>query len=172
MRILAIDPGVTGAIAAINPDGSFIDVVDLQCSEAGTLKWIKGSYLRSIVFTLRGADQCIAVVERIQVMNKPGVSKGKAGGFSQGMTLGSILAVLECLSVPIQLAQPAKWKRDLGLTNPDATDTERKHASLELARRLFPDAPLDLVKHHNRAEALLLAEWRRRSGAFTVRIAA
>jgi hypothetical protein len=32
-----------------------------------------------------------------------------------------------------------------------------KGESLELARRLYPDAPLPRMKDHNRAEALLIA---------------
>jgi hypothetical protein len=39
----------------------------------------------------------------------------------------------------------------------------RKSASLDRARLLFPTAKLDRKKDHNRVEALLLAEYSRRT---------
>ena len=42
--------------------------------------------------------------------------------------------------------------------------TSDKNTSLALARGLFPEAVLDLKKHHGKAEALLIAEYARRLG--------
>ena len=55
-----------------------------------------------------------------------------------------------------QGAAGAVWKRSMGL---DST----KSVSLDKARLLFPTAELDRKKDHNRAEALLLAEYSRRT---------
>ncbi|MGH2928174.1 MAG: hypothetical protein ACRDL8_08225 [Solirubrobacteraceae bacterium] len=56
------------------------------------------------------------------------------------------------MQLPLELVTAATWKRALGL-GPD------KHAALHKARLLFPTAELGLAKHHNRAEALLIAHW-------------
>jgi crossover junction endodeoxyribonuclease RuvC len=45
------------------------------------------------------------------------------------------------------------WKKHHGLIGTE------KAASLELARSLWPEAPLKLKKDHNKADALLMALW-------------
>jgi len=79
--------------------------------------------------------------------------QGIASAFTFGAGLGSILATVQTLRLPLELVTPATWKRALGLG-------AEKRASLDKARLLFPSAPLDLAKHDGRAEALLIAYWR------------
>lgn len=164
-RVVAIDPGVEGALVVL-ADGAVEAVYDLPVTRDRTLSWIDGGRLLSLLIEIRdGGEPLTAVVERVQPMNKriPGKGgkefKGVSGGFSQGMTFGSILSALQCACCRIEFAHPATWKRDMGLSDSKATQTQRKHASLHKARLLFPDAPLGLVKHHNRAEALLIGYW-------------
>ena len=66
---------------------------------------------------------------------------------------GAIEATAALTGSPMILVTPQRWKRHHGLIG-----TEKK-ASLELARQRWPDAPLKLVKHHGRADALLMAQW-------------
>jgi hypothetical protein len=58
------------------------------------------------------------------------------------------------LRMPIHPVQPRVWKAHYGLKSDKA-------ASLTTARALYPSAPLNLAKHHNRAEAVLLAHYGR-----------
>jgi crossover junction endodeoxyribonuclease RuvC len=61
------------------------------------------------------------------------------------------------------LVTPGVWKRHAGLIG------KEKDASRELAARLYPQATLNLKKHHGRADALLLARYgwdRHRQGEF------
>ena len=69
--------------------------------------------------------------------------------------MGSILAACQRINAPLLLITAAVWKRAMGLS-------QDKAASLDKARLLFPDASLDRKKDHNRAEALLIAEYGRR----------
>ena len=83
--------------------------------------------------------------------------------FSMGMGFGLWLGICAALQFPIQRAEPGKWKRDMGLKSGDD-----KAASVVLASRLFPSASLFrtsrcTVGSDGRAEALLIAEWGRRS---------
>lgn len=153
-RVLGIDPGLTGAWAMLEEDGSLLAVEDLPVIRDGRLAWIDADALLSRLLEARGGRPMRAIVERVHAMPR----NGSQAAFSQGATLGSILATLQLVRASIELVQPATWKRAAGLSGAkDATDRERKSASLDRARLLFPDAPLDRVKDHGRAESLLIA---------------
>jgi len=81
--------------------------------------------------------------------------QGVSSTFKFGRAVGAIDAVCEAFRSPVHYVTPQKWKKLLGL------DSD-KHKSLELARSLWPNAPLSRKKDNNRAEALLLAEYLRR----------
>jgi crossover junction endodeoxyribonuclease RuvC len=146
---IGIDPGLQGAIAALNPDGEIELLADLPVITDRTLKWIDGNELQTLLGGLhRGAT---AFVERVSAMPKQGV----ATSFSFGVGFGSILGVLQALHVRIEFVTPAVWKKFYGLDRD-------KRASLHRARLAFPLAELNLAKHDGRAEALLIAEYGRR----------
>ncbi len=146
MLILGIDPGLTGAMAILDSDGAPELVADLPVIRDRSLAWIDGGSLQSTLLdALRGCP-CRAVVERVSAMPRQGV----ASSFAFGVGLGSILATLQTLHLPIELVTPAAWKLALGLG-------KDKRASIDKARLLFPTADLRLAKHDGRAEALLLA---------------
>lgn len=86
------------------------------------------------------------VVEQAHSMPKQGVASSFKFGSYYGAALGAVAASF----VPSKLVQSRWWKRQYGLT-------ADKETSLELARQLFPDAPLKRKKDADRAEALLLA---------------
>lgn len=162
MRIIGIDPGLTGALAVLGPDGLLEQLDDLPVIRDRSLAWIDGVGLRTLLGARSINGTIRAVIERAHAMPK----NGCAGAFSQGCTLGSILAVVQTAGFPIELVSPATWKRALGLITSGAklSDRERKQASLDKARLLYPDADLSLIKHHGRAEALLLAHYARTRG--------
>lgn len=153
MITFGIDVGVTGAIGALRDDGAFMDVRDLPVSQAGKSKWIHGSDLLSLLIEIRQGRESRAMVEHIHATPKMGCTTGH----SLGLTLGSVLAILELAEIPFDLVTPVEWKRGLNLLMPNATDREKKLASLCKARQLFPSAPLDRQKDNGRAEALLIA---------------
>jgi len=65
------------------------------------------------------------------------------------------IAIMERINCPWMLVTPQKWKKEMGLT-------ADKNESLEMARKLWPNAPLTRKMDNGRAEALLMAEWLRR----------
>lgn len=150
-----IDPGVTGAVGFINPDGSFAAVADMP-----TLVQTTGRRLvdaGALADILRQHDPAFVLVERAG----PRPGEGAAGAFSFGHTYGSILAVLATLGIAHDVVQPAVWKRKAGI--PPGAD---KAASITTAKRLLPAAAphLTRAKDDGRAEALLMAvqAWRAR----------
>ncbi len=82
--------------------------------------------------------------------------QGIASSFLFGVGFGSILSVIQAMHVPLSFTTPGVWKRSYGLS-------KDKHASLHKARLMFPTAELHLAKHDGRAEALLIAEFGRRT---------
>lgn len=146
--ILGIDPGLTGAVGVLHADGTFRTLFDLPVIRDKSLSWISGDALISALLAAKGSDAATVIVERVSAM--PG--QGVASSFGFGMTFGSILATVQALRLPLEFVTPTTWKRALGL-GPD------KRAALDKARLLFPMADLSLVKHHGRAEALLIAHY-------------
>lgn len=154
--ILSVDPGLTGAYALLERDGTIIEVDDLPVIADLKTKWIDGFTLTERWLDLIDNHDVTGVIERVHPMP----DSGSQGGFSQGMTLAACLVSLQMIEARIEFVAPQSWKRDLGLlSKPGTTDTARKRASIDKARLLFPHAPLDRQKDHGRAEALLIAHW-------------
>lgn len=180
--LLAIDPGLQGACALFDADG-LVAVIDFQVMRDQRLAWIDAKHLCARIedhsypqATLTGdrwvdedrlrerlartamPGQFQAIIERAQ----PNPKNGAIAVFSQGLTLGSLLVIMQQLGASIEFVSPGSWKAALGLSFPKGTSvTRRKDASLCKARLLYPQAPLDRAKDHNRAEAILIGHWYR-----------
>lgn len=149
---LGIDPGLTGAVAAVSPTGVAELLEDLPTLERGrgrVRRELDAAALSRLLYPHAGGIR-LAVVE--QVSSRPG--QGVASVFSLGHSLGTVQAVLASLSIPVVMATPTRWKRAVGVP----ADKERCRA---FAARLHPDQPLERKRDHNRAEALLLARYAR-----------
>jgi crossover junction endodeoxyribonuclease RuvC len=159
MITIGIDVGVTGALAAIDEAGEVVLLKDLPVAVHGSSKWIDGAELLPLLFAARKGDLPARVfVEHIHGTPKMGVTTSH----SLGLTFGSVLSILQIARLPFEAVVPSKWKRALGLIMPGATDHEKKSASLDRARMLFPMAPLSRQKDNGRAEALLIAHYGQR----------
>ena len=150
--VIGIDPGLTGAVAVIEPDGSYA-VWDLSVMPVGTGKGrvknkINGAALAAV---LRDATDCqgLAKVEKVAAM--PG--QGVAGMLSLGHSAGVIEGVLAALGIPFEMVTPQKWKKAAGLIGSE------KDASRTKAQQLFPAASLSRKKDIGRADALLIAKY-------------
>jgi hypothetical protein len=149
---IAIDPGLTGAIAAIDDQAQLVLCADLPVIRNHKLAWIDGNGLVDLLMRCRAGRPAQITVERTQPMPGQGVSST----FTTGVVLGSILAACQRIAMPLHLVTAAVWKRGMGLDS-------SKAVSLDRARLLYPAASLARVKDHNRAESLLLAEYSRRT---------
>jgi hypothetical protein len=148
MITIGIDPGLSGAIAYISD--AHYEVHDLPVMRDGSLSWIDGAALQSLLLQSFPEKQVRCVIERVHAMPKQGVSSS----FNFGVNYGSVLSIVQARGISLEFVTPTQWKRDLGLP-------KDKKAALFKARLLFPDAELHLAKHDGRAEALLIAHWYR-----------
>lgn len=154
MIFVGIDPGLTGAISFIDSRGSCV-IEDIPTVELFGNVMVKrkvdGLALARLVRQhCPATDQAMAVCEAVRAMGGKNNAVQTQGSLMR--TLGAIETVFEVLRCPWQVVEPQAWKRFYGLGSDKA-------ASLATARALYPGAPLKLAKHHNRAEALLIAHY-------------
>lgn len=145
-------PGIAGAIAVIEivdgVDGTApkcIAVTDIPVTGTAAKTRVDAIGLSTWIQT---HHPDFAGVERAGSMPRQGV----ASAFKYGRAAGVIEGVVACLSIPMVMVEPSKWKRAFHL-NSD------KEASRQLAIQLFPHThdQLALKRHHQRAEAMLIA---------------
>ena len=145
MIIYGIDPGFSGGWGAITGAGDYVACGDML-NEGNLLSFKK---ILQAMMDVRDGESLV-VVEAVHAMPRQGVSSS----FKFGMAYGAALSLADCLGTRY-LAVPRVWKRDMGLGS-------NKDDSLAMARELWPKAPLHRRKDDGRAEALLMAEWKRR----------
>lgn len=146
MFYLGIDAGFSGAWGIVDHHGNYQGCGDMHHTD----KHILTNKVMDEILYVRGGYDLEAVVEAVHSMPKQGV----ASSFKFGVAFGGAIALAERLRCTWQLVTPQVWKKALGL------DSD-KQKSLDLARKLWPDAPLKRKKDNGRAEALLLAYWLR-----------
>jgi len=145
---IGIDPGlVSGAWAAIDHNGAFVACGGIANNGERILPRMLKIALQEVI--LNHGNDAEFVIESVFV--RPGQGMSSTGKFMRAC--GAIETVVDLLLYPYELVTPQKWKKHHGLIG-----TEKK-ASLALARTKWPTAPLKLVKHHGRSDALLMAEW-------------
>jgi hypothetical protein len=165
--LLGVDPGVSGAIAALDHNGVLLGVRDLPTialpGEGAMRRRLNGAGLVKLIRELVPAnDKAIAYVENVQAWDA-----GKGAASSMAAMVGSklvLFAILDLFAshVAIQSVPPVTWKRFFGLKREkDETTTSFKARSREQALALYPEADILLAKHEGRAEALLIAAYGR-----------
>jgi len=152
--ILGIDPGVSGALAWLR-NGKFEAVADLPTRTvprgSRRARELDGAALRSLLLSL---PPTYTVVEQVHAMPpRGGRTAGTQSSFNFGRTVGMILGELHGLRYPFVLVTPQAWKRAWALLGAP------KAAALDVARKAYPEAALDLTRQKDvdRADALLIA---------------
>ena len=140
--ILGIDVGLTGAQAYFFPSAPGRVVAEDLPVVGGRVDVV------TLADRIRQMAPTMAVVEAVHSMPKQGVSST----FNFGVTYGSIRGVLGALAIPTHFVSPSVWKKKFRLS-------KDKDASRALALERFPmcGTHFSMKKHHNRAEAALLA---------------
>lgn len=167
MFFIGVDPALlSGAIGVISEEGEYLDCFmienDIQStnkkkpegdSEKADTGRIDAKKLSQKIADIkqRFGDDALIIIE--DVFSMPNQSSVAQARFMRAV--GAIEALCQVSGFDVVLLTPTSWKRYMQLT-------KDKEKSLDLARKLFPRAPLSKAKDHNLAEALLLAECGRR----------
>ena len=165
-----IDPGFSGCLAIIRPDGTvqFHDppVVALPLakkSKAGNVRHRSEYLFAEMAKILREARLDFVTLEKTVPM--PSFKGGRmvqmpaASAFGSGVGYGMYQMGLATLGIPYQLVSPATWKAGLLAGQP-----KTKEGAVAYAARLYPGASSSLYGPRGgildgRAEALLLARY-------------
>lgn len=154
---VGIDMGLTGAIAAIDWQGR-VEIRDMPTTATPGKRTVGRRIdpleLRRVLYAMAPAvESCRVCIEDVHA----GFGPGAAARASLMHSRGVCEAVVELCGMEWVAVAPRTWKAHLGLL------LARKSASIDAAVRLYPHAAgmIRLQKHHNRAEALLLAHWMR-----------
>lgn len=151
MITIGIDPGLTGAIGMLR-DGVFVAVEDMPTLAKGSgsvKREVDPAGLKSILLRFAPADESVKVVlERVNAMPGQGVSSV----FSLGDSFGCARSVVAALNFELTYVAPITWKKHFKLERD-------KEFSRALAVKWYPEAPLNLKKYSDRAEALLMSRW-------------
>lgn len=145
--ILAIDPGLTGAIAYYDP--AFPDRVAVEDMPVVDGEVEPASLIRDI----RTMAPAVAIIERVGPMPRDGAVQA----FRFGSAYAAAKVAVAACGVPYHLVTPASWKRHFKLSG----GPEGKEQARALALQLFPASASSFArkKDHGRAEAALLARF-------------
>ena len=141
---IGIDPGKSGAIAFLPPEGDPWTVgLDETDHDIKRVLWDADR-----VANFEGWET-LAILEKVHSSPQMGVKSA----FSFGQSFGKLEMLLACFEVPFEYVTPAKWQGDMKCrTKGD------KNVTKAAAQRLFPSIKIT----HRNADALLLAEYARR----------
>ena len=138
MKIIGIDPGLSGAIAILE-NNRVLDVFEMpvmaegkknkrQLNSAQLVKLLKNNISKN--------EDVSVVVEQVNAM--PG--QGVTSMFNFGQTFGAIKGVCAALELPIFFVRPSKWKKHFELIN------SSKDSSRTKAIEMYPSLSNNLAK--------------------------
>jgi len=153
MKIIGIDPGLSGGIAILE-NNKVLNIFDMpvmpegkknkrQLNSAQLVKLIKDNIINK--------EEVAVIVEQVNAM--PG--QGVTSMFNFGQTFGAIKGVCAALSLPIFFVRPSKWKKHFELIN------SSKDASRTKAIEMYPTLSNELSKKKdvNKSDAILIARY-------------
>ena len=153
MRIIGIDPGLSGGIAILD-DLKIFDIYDMPIMSEGkkNKNQLNSAQLVNIIRkNLIPNGNTFLIVEQVSAM--PG--QGVTSMFNFGQTFGSIKGICAALNLPIFFVRPAKWKKHFDLIN------SSKDASRTKVIEMYPSISprLSKKKDVNKADAILIARY-------------
>ena len=153
MKIIGIDPGLSGAIAVLH-NKKVINMYDMPVMAEGkkNKRQLNSSQLVNIIKeNINENEETIVVVEQVNAM--PG--QGVTSMFNFGQTFGAIKGVCAALKLPIFFVRPTKWKKYFELLN------SSKDASRTKAIEMYPSLSNQLSKKKdvNKSDAILIARF-------------
>ena len=153
MRIIGIDPGLSGGIAILEDNYIKIlfDMPVMPDGQKNKRQLNSALLVKLIKDNIEILENTIMVVEQVNAM--PG--QGVTSMFNFGQTFGAIKGICAALGLPIFFVRPAKWKKHFELIN------SSKDASRTKAIEMYPSISEQLSKKKdvNKSDAILIARY-------------
>ncbi len=153
MKIIGIDPGLSGAIAILE-NSKVLNIFDIPVMSEGkkNKRQLNSSLLVNLLReNINNNEEVAVVVEQVNAM--PG--QGVTSMFNFGQTFGAIKGVCAALNLPIFFVRPSKWKKHFELIN------SSKDASRTKVIEMYPSLSNQLSKKKdvNKSDAILIARF-------------
>jgi crossover junction endodeoxyribonuclease RuvC len=154
MKVLGIDPGITGALVFYSLDQESISGVgalsvhDMPVMGSGKRKVVSGALVADV---LRKEQPHHAFIEEVTSMR----GWGLASTFRFGVGNGVVIGALAALRIPLEPVKPTTWKRHFLLIGQDKKASRRKAIELWPTHAEF----FAREKDDGRAEAALIARY-------------
>ena len=159
MKIIGIDPGLSGAIAILQ-EKKVVGIFDMPVMAEGkkNKRQLNSAQLVNIIKQhIDSNEDVVVVVEQVNAM--PG--QGVTSMFNFGQTFGAIKGVCAALDLPIFFVRPSKWKKYFELIN------SSKDSSRTKVIEMYPSLSNQLSKKKdvNKSDAILIARFYRETRA-------
>ncbi len=153
MKIIGIDPGLSGAIAVLE-NNKVIDMFDMPVMSEGkkNKRQLNSAFLVNLIKeNINNNEEVAVIVEQVNAM--PG--QGVTSMFNFGQTFGAIKGVCAALELPIFFVRPSKWKKHFELIN------SSKDSSRTKVIEMYPKLSNQLSKKKdvNKSDAILIARY-------------
>tara|TARA_Y200000002_G_C22556705_1_gene610661 strand:+ start:232 stop:723 length:492 start_codon:yes stop_codon:yes gene_type:complete len=153
MKIIGIDPGLSGAIAILE-NNKVINIFDIPVMTEGkkNKRQLNSALLVNMIKNnVNLHEEVSVVVEQVNAM--PG--QGVTSMFNFGQTFGAIKGICAALELPIFFVRPSKWKKHFELIN------SSKDSSRTKAIEMYPKLSHQLSKKKdvNKSDAILIARF-------------
>ena len=153
MKIIGIDPGLSGAIVILE-ENKVLGMFDMPVMAEGkkNKRQLNSAQLVNIINEhIKKNEEIAVVVEQVNAM--PG--QGVTSMFNFGQTFGAIKGVCAALELPIFFVRPSKWKKHFELIN------SSKDSSRTKVIEMYPSLSSQLSKKKdvNKSDAILIARF-------------
>ena len=153
MKIIGIDPGLSGAIAVLE-NNKVLNVFEMPVMSEGkkNKRQLNSALLVNLLKeNVLNNEEVAIVVEQVNAM--PG--QGVPSMFNFGQTFGAIKGICAALGFPIFFVRPSKWKKYFELIN------SSKDSSRTKAIEMYPKLSNQLAKKKdvNKSDAILIARF-------------
>jgi hypothetical protein len=153
MKIIGIDPGLSGAIALLE-NNKVLNIFEIPVMSEGkkNKRQLNSAQLVKLLRdNITKNEEVSVVVEPVNAM--PG--QGVTSMFNFGQTFGAIKGVCAALGLPIYFVRPSKWKKPFELIN------SSKDSSRTKAIEMYPALSNDLSrkKDVNKSAANVIARF-------------
>lgn len=153
MKIIGIDPGLSGAIAVLE-NNKVLNIFDIPVMSEGkkNKRQLNSALLVNLLKeNINKEEEVAVVVEQVNAM--PG--QGVTSMFNFGQTFGALKGICAALELPIYFVRPSKWKKHFELIN------SSKDASRTKAIEMYPKLSNQLSKKKdvNKSDAILIARF-------------
>lgn len=154
--LIAIDPGVTGALSFFFDDGRVLvddmPVRKRKTTGNGTNEIDPTALVALLRARIPADEKPLVVMENLNTFSKSGGARSIA---SMQASKDVICCVMELNRIDVAYVSPHNWQSFFGIKKTEAEDT--KAQSYRIARQLYPE--LHLTKTSGRPDAVLIGRY-------------